>query len=79
VVVVFDGSPFDLDADGVEVLFASRRGRDAADDDIVRLVEADPAPGELRIVTSDADLSRRAAERGARVMSAGSFRRMLDK
>jgi predicted RNA-binding protein with PIN domain len=79
VVVVFDGRPFDIHADGVEVLFASRRGRNAADDDIVRLVEADPAPGELRIVTSDADLSRRAVERGADVMSAGSFRRMLDE
>ena len=33
--VVFDGRPFELEDSGpVEVLFASRRGRNAADDDI---------------------------------------------
>jgi predicted RNA-binding protein with PIN domain len=79
VAVVFDGKPFELEVDGVDVLFAARRGPNAADDDIVRMVDEDGAPSELRIVTSDADLSRRATERGAEVMSAGSFRRMLDK
>jgi predicted RNA-binding protein with PIN domain len=79
VTVVFDGKPFNLDVDGVEVLFASRRGPNAADDDIVRMVEEDAAASALRIVTSDGDLSRRATERGAEVMSAGSFRRMLDE
>jgi predicted RNA-binding protein with PIN domain len=79
VAVVFDGKPFDLEVDGVTVLFASRRGPNAADDDIVRMVKADASPSELRIVTSDADLGRRATELGAEVMSAGSFRRMLDE
>jgi predicted RNA-binding protein with PIN domain len=79
VTVVFDGKPFDLDVDGVEVLFASRRGPNAADDDIVRMVEQDAAPTKLRIVTSDGELSRRAAKYGAEVTSAGSFRRMLDE
>jgi predicted RNA-binding protein with PIN domain len=79
VAVVFDGKPFDLAVDGVDVRFASRRGPNAADDDIVRMVEADATARELRVVTSDADLSRRVGERGAEVMSAGSFRRMLDK
>jgi predicted RNA-binding protein with PIN domain len=79
VAVVFDGKPFDLSVDGVEVLFASRRGPNAADDAIVRMVEEEAVPSELRIVTSDADLSRRVSERGAEVTSAGSFRRMLDK
>ena len=79
VAVVFDGKPFDLDVDGVDVVFASHRGPNAADDDIVRIVEEDATAAELRIVTSDADLSRRATERGAEVMSAGSFRRMLDE
>ena len=78
VTVVFDGRPFDLEVPGVEVIFASRRGPNAADDDIVRMVGADPAPGELRVVTSDADLARRVEELGAEVVSAGSFRGRLD-
>jgi len=76
--VVFDGRPFDLEApDAVEVLFASRRGRNAADDDIAELVRRDPAPSELRVVTSDADLSRRVGQLGAEVMGAASFRRLI--
>jgi predicted RNA-binding protein with PIN domain len=76
--VVFDGRPFELEADPVNVIFASRRGRNAADDDIVRIVEADEDPAGLRIVTSDHDLARRARELGAEVVSAGSFRALLD-
>ena len=76
VTVVFDGAPFELDqSGGVEVLFAGRRGRNAADDDIVALVGAADDPGLLRVVTSDAELARRVAERGAQVLSAGAFRR----
>jgi hypothetical protein len=78
VAVVFDGRPFELDVDGVDVLFASRRGPNAADDDIVRMVQADPDPRELRVVTSDADLTRRVEELGAEVVGAGSFRRLLE-
>ncbi len=78
VTVVFDGRPFELEApDGVEVLFASRRGRDAADDDIAELVRAHAAPAELRVVTSDAELSRRVGELGAEVVGARSFRRLI--
>ena len=78
VTVVFDGRPFDLEGDGVEVLFATRRGRNAADDDIAALVERDQDPGELSVVTSDGDLSRRVAGAGAAVVGAGEFRRRLD-
>jgi hypothetical protein len=78
VTVVLDGSPFDLDGGTVEVRFASRRGADAADDDIAALVAADPDPGDLRVVTSDAALGRRVREHGAAVEGAGAFRRRLD-
>ena len=77
VTVVLDGEPFELAHDSVEVVFASRRGRDAADDDIAALVEADGEPASLTVVTSDADLERRVRERGAQVEGAGSFRRRL--
>ncbi|HEX6460675.1 MAG TPA: NYN domain-containing protein [Thermoleophilaceae bacterium] len=77
VAVIFDGAPFDLQADGVDVRFASRRGRNAADDDIARMVEEDGRPEELRVVTSDHELARRVREFGAEVVGAGEFRRML--
>ena len=77
VTVVFDGRPFALAAEGVEVRFASRRGRDAADDDIAALVERDADPAALRVVTSDAELARRVGAAGAEVVGAGTFRRSL--
>ena len=61
------------------VAFATRRGRDAADHDIVQMVAEDPAPGSLIVVTSDARLAERVQALGARVRSAGSFRRRLDE
>lgn len=74
VTVVLDAGPEDLigTVGHVTVITARRRGRDAADDEIVRLVE----PGD-RVVTSDATLAARVRERGADVEGAGSFRRRL--
>ena len=78
VTVVFDGKPFELESGSVGVMFASRRGRNAADDDIASLVGRDPDPGELSVVTSDADLAGRVRAAGAAVVGAGEFRRRLD-
>jgi predicted RNA-binding protein with PIN domain len=77
VTVVFDGRPFELDAEGVEVLFARRRGRNAADDDNAALAQRDPRPDKLRGVTSDAELARRVEAAGASAVGAGSFRSRL--
>jgi predicted RNA-binding protein with PIN domain len=78
VTVVFDGRPLEVSAPGVEAVFASRRGPNAADDDIVELVRSAGDPAALNVVTSDGDLSRRVRDLGAEVVPAGSFRRMLD-
>ena len=79
-VVVFDGEPRELDApEGVSVLFASRLGRNAADDDIAALVERDDDPGSLSVATSDGDLARRVRDAGAAVVGAGEFRRRLER
>jgi predicted RNA-binding protein with PIN domain len=79
VTVVFDGEPFEVDAPGgVDVRFASRRGRNAADDDIAALVERDDDPGAISVVSSDGDLARRVRDAGAAVLGAGEFRRRLD-
>jgi hypothetical protein len=78
VTVVFDGKPFVIESDGVEVAFASRRGRNAADDDIADRVAGDPDPASITVVTSDGDLQRRVRAAGANVEGAGAFRRRLD-
>ena len=64
-------------AQHVEVLVAARRGRDAADDAIVALLEARGGEG-TRVVTSDAELARRARALGAEVEGAGRFRRRIE-
>ena len=71
--VIFDGAPLEIDADRVGVRFASRRGPNAADDDIAEL-----AGDSHTVVTSDADLAARSRANGARVEGAGAFRRILD-
>jgi hypothetical protein len=78
VTVVFDGRPFELEDPGeVEVLFASRRGPGAADDDIAAL--AADAQEPLRVVTSDGELADRVRRSGVEVVGAGAFRRRLDE
>jgi predicted RNA-binding protein with PIN domain len=80
--LVLDGRPpADLpegDHDGVEVRYARRRGRDAADDRIVELVAADSDPASLCVVTSDRDLVDRVTALGAKTDGAGAFLRRLD-
>ena len=82
VVVVFDRRPPDV-APGrhgaVEVAFASRHGRDAADHEIVDLLAAHPDPGRHLVVTSDRRLVERVRALGARVAPASRFRRRLDQ
>ena len=49
----------------IEVAHAPRPRRDSADDEIVRLLIAEPEPGAVRVVTSDHWL-RRSRARGGR-------------
>ena len=79
VTVVLDSQPFELEEelDGVTVRFAPG-GRNAADDEIVRILERDPTPETFTVVTSDKELQERAKALGAKVSHAGSFRAELD-
>ena len=72
VLVFFDGAePPRMPApEHVEVRYATRRGRDAADDDIAALVAEHPRPDELVVVTSDGELARRVRDAGAEVRGA---------
>jgi predicted RNA-binding protein with PIN domain len=81
--VVVDGRPLhDLPEgthDGVEVLYASRSGRNAADDRIIEFLDALADASGVEVVTSDRELGRRALERGVSVRGAGVLLRRLDE
>jgi predicted RNA-binding protein with PIN domain len=79
VTVVLDAGPPELAGvrGRLEVVLAPRRGRDAADEEIARRVEADDDPGSLRVATSDGALAARVRELGATVEGAATFRRRL--
>jgi predicted RNA-binding protein with PIN domain len=78
VTVVFDGAAHDVPAERVDVRFARRRGRNAADADIAALAAADDDPATLRVVTSDGALAAQVQAAGAEVVGAGGFRQRLD-
>ena len=62
----------------IEVAHAPRPRPNSADDEIVRLLAADPEPSGMRVVTSDRWLAARARKVGASVEWADSIRRRLD-
>ena len=75
VTVVFERPPSTLITSSVvEVAHAPRAAANSADDEIIRLVQADAAPHEIRVVTSDKALSDRVQSLGADVFPAASFR-----
>jgi len=80
--VVLDGRPLaDLPEGihaGVLVAYATRAGRDAADDRIVTEVERDREPESLVVVTSDRALAERVRALGAHVERAGSLLAQLE-
>ena len=82
VTVVFDRQPPDVrpGVHGVAVVaFAATRERNAADDEIVRMLSRHPAPGTFTVVTSDRRLVERVKDLGAQVASSASFRRRMDQ
>jgi predicted RNA-binding protein with PIN domain len=79
VCVVFERKPSPpIRSSVVEVAHAPKPKADAADDEIVRRLNADPQVALVRVVTSDRALSERARVLGATVEGAESFRARLD-
>jgi len=80
--VVLDGRPLpDLPEgvhDGVLVAYATRAGRDAADDRIAEEVTRDRDPASLVVITSDRGLAERVRASGASVEGAGTLLKRLD-
>ena len=62
----------------IEIAHAPKPKSDAADDEIIRRLRADPQPGAVRVVTSDRWLSDRASAVGASVEGADSFRTRIE-
>jgi predicted RNA-binding protein with PIN domain len=79
VTVVFERKPSPpIRSTVIEVAHAPKPRRDAADDEIIRRIQADPQPGAVRVATSDRWLTDRAHALGASVEGADSFRNRLE-
>jgi len=79
VTVVFERKPNPpIRSTLIEITHATKRGPDAADFVIVKLVEAHAAPRTLQVVTSDRWLGDRVSALGAAVSSSESFRSRID-
>lgn len=79
VVVVFERPPSPpIRSSVIEIAHAPKPKRDAADDEIMRRLRADPHPELVRVVTSDRWLADRAGAAGAGVQGAEMFRALLD-
>jgi predicted RNA-binding protein with PIN domain len=80
VTVVFERPPRPpIRSPVIEIAHAPRPGPNAADDEIVRRLRADPNPERVRVVTSDRALADQARFLNATVEPADSFRRRLDE
>jgi predicted RNA-binding protein with PIN domain len=80
VTVVFERAPRPpIRSTVIEVAHAPRPKANAADDEIVRRLKADPQPGAVRVVTSDRWLASQAWAAGASVEGADSFRIRLEQ
>ena len=80
VTVVFERPPSPpIRSSVIEVAHAPRPQANAADDEIIRRLRADPEPAAVRVVTSDRWLADRASSAGATVEGAQSFRARIDE
>jgi predicted RNA-binding protein with PIN domain len=79
VTVVFERPPSPpIRSTVIDVTHAPKPKRNAADDEIVRLLRADPDPSRVRVVTSDRGLADQAWAAGASVEGADTFRTRLE-
>lgn len=79
VTVVFERPPSPpIRSTVIEIAHAPRPRPDAADDEIVRRLELEPVPAQVRVVTSDRWLADRAWAIGASVEGADSFRTRIE-
>ncbi len=63
----------------IDIVVTQRRGPNAADHEIERLVTEEEDRGRLLVVTSDRALIEKVTAAGARVVSSGTFRAELER
>jgi predicted RNA-binding protein with PIN domain len=79
VTVVFERPPSPpIESSVISVAHAPEVATNSADDEIVRLVQADAHPSEIRVATSDRTLSERVRAVGASVYPAERLRNLID-
>jgi uncharacterized protein YaiI (UPF0178 family) len=79
VTVVFERPPRPpIRSTVIEVRHAPKPKPDAADDEIIKLLRADPQPAAVRVVTADRWLADRAYAIGATVEGAETFRTRIE-
>jgi predicted RNA-binding protein with PIN domain len=79
VTVVFERPPSPpIESTVIEVAHAPKAAANSADDEIVRLLQADVDPAQICVATSDRTLSARVEAAGARVYSAEQLRNLID-
>jgi predicted RNA-binding protein with PIN domain len=79
VTVVFERPPSPpIRSTVIDVRHAPKPKRNAADDEIIRLLRSDREPAAVRVVTSDRLLADLARGEGATVEGAESFRRRIE-
>jgi predicted RNA-binding protein with PIN domain len=77
--VIFERPPSSaITSSVIQIAHAPRAAANSADDEIVRLVAADAAPHDIRVVTSDRALTDRVRSLGASVQRSESFRDLVD-
>lgn len=80
VTVVFERKPSPpIRSTVIEVAHAPKPKANAADDEIIRRLRADPDPANVRVVTSDRWLADRASGAGASVEGSAAFRVRLEQ
>ncbi len=79
VTVVYERPPSPpIESAVITIAHAPKAAPNSADDEIVRLVRADPNPAEIRVATSDRTLSERVTAAGASVFPAERLRNLID-
>ena len=79
VTVVFERPPTPpIESSVISVTHAPEPAANSADDEIVRLVGADTDPSEIRVATSDRELSDRVRAAGASVYPAELLRNLIE-
>ncbi|MDA8069841.1 MAG: NYN domain-containing protein [Actinomycetota bacterium] len=79
VTVVFERKPSPpIYSSVIEIRHAPRPKANAADDEIMRLLDADSQPHAVRVVTSDRVLAQRAGSSGATVEGSLAFRARIE-